>query len=79
MKHTKQQNEELFGKASPSDYAPGDAIRYQKDGDLAEGTVVFTRAAGPVYEGGPVLGAGHIVESGRGWPRFVPLRDAVGQ
>ena len=73
---TKQQNEALYGPSAPTDHAPGDSVQYIESDHLAEGKVLFTRAAGPVASG-KMLRAGHIVESGRGWPRFVPVRDVV--
>jgi hypothetical protein len=76
MKPTKQQNEALYGPSAPSDHAPGDTVRYVDGNELQEGTVIFTRAAGPVASG-KMLRAGHIVESGRGWPKFVPLKRVV--
>jgi hypothetical protein len=74
---TKAQNEALFGPSAPSDHAPGDMVRHLDGERLSESKIIHTRAAGPVREGGPVLKAGHIVESGRGWPKFVPVRDVV--
>ncbi len=76
MKPTKQQNEALYGPSVPSDHAIGDTIRYQKGDESGEGKVLFTRAAGTVASG-KMLKAGHIVESGRGWPKYVPVRDVV--
>lgn len=77
MKPTKQQNEHLYGPSAHSDYAPGDTVRYVDGDELCEGEVLFTRATGPVYEGGPVLKAGHVVDTGRGWPKYVKLKDAL--
>lgn len=77
MKPTKQQNEALFGPSAPSDYAAGDTIHYQDGDDLREGTVLFTRAAGPVREGGPELKQCHFVDTGRGWPKIVYPRQVV--
>ena len=76
MKPTKQQNEALYGPSAPSDHAPGDVVTYIDEDKLAESKIIHTRAAGPVASG-KMLKAGHIVESGRGWPRFVPVRDVV--
>ena len=77
MKPTKQQNEALYGPSLPSDHAPGDVVTYTDGEQLGEGEIIFTRAAGPVREGGPVLRAGHVVDAGKGWPKFVPVRDVV--
>lgn len=77
MKLNKQQNEALYGPSIPSDYSDGDSIQYVDGDTIQEGTVLFTRAAGPVREGGPVLQAGHVVSNGRGWLEYVPLKRVV--
>jgi hypothetical protein len=76
MKPTKQQNESLYGPSAPSDHAPGDVVTYIDGNELSESKIIHTRAAGPVPSG-KMLRAGHIVESGRGWPKFVPVKDVV--
>lgn len=80
MKLTKeqkeQQNKELFGTCAPSDHAQGDVVQYIDGAELSQGEIIHTRAAGPVASG-KMLRAGHIVESGRGWPKYVPVRDVV--
>jgi len=77
MKPTKQQNEALYGASAPSDHAAGDDIQYCEGDSLREGTVLFTRAAGPVREGGPELKQCHIVDTGKGWPKIVYPRQVV--
>lgn len=73
----KEQFEELLGPSAKSDYQPGDTIHYSDGADIAEGTILHTRAAGPVREGGPVLRAGHIVPGKRGWLQYVTLGKVV--
>ena len=73
---TKEQFEELLGPSAPSDHAPGDSIHYPDGDELREGKVIYTRGAGPVASG-RMLRAGHIVESGRGWPKYVPVGKVV--
>jgi len=76
MKQSKEQLESLLGPSAPSDHQPGDSIQYTSGDELREGKVIYTRAAGPVASG-RMLRAGHFVESGRGWPRYVPLGKVV--
>lgn len=73
----KEQLEEILGPSAKSDYSPGDSVQYSDGDELREGTILHTRAAGPVREGGSVLKAGHIVDTGKGWPKYVPLGKVV--
>ena len=75
-----QQNEAIYGPAGRAEHQPGQSISftYPENGQPGAGKLLYVRAPGPTYEGGPEHPTTYVVDDGRGFPRALYASDIKG-